>query len=126
MRLYIRRFLISEGDFLKERENILNAVITCVFLILDVQVFDSVLLKSLFLVPKPRLSSFPSPCLGTHLRPKPRLRVRLPSREAGEPPRQVRSQAGAWEREKKAGAWEREKAGAWEREKKFSLDILFI
>ncbi len=28
---------------------------------------------------------------------------RLPSREAGEPPRQVRSQAGAWEREESLG-----------------------
>jgi len=54
------------------------------------------------------VSSFPSPCLGTHLRPKPRLRSVF---RYGKPglPRQVRSQAGAWEREK-AGAWEREKS----------------
>ncbi len=45
-----------------------------------------------FLVPKPQL--------GNASAPEAPASGSLPSREAGEPPRQVRSQAGAWEREK--------------------------
>jgi len=53
--------------------------------------------KFFFLVPKPRLgnaSAPEAPASG------------LPSREAGEPPRQVRSQAGAWERENESNVSE--------------------
>ncbi len=42
----------------------------------------------------------PKPWLGNASAPEAPASGRLPSREAGEPPRQVRSQAGAWEREK--------------------------